>query len=122
MPTIVYDDVNGHVTVTAAETLVTLQMAGFNSVQFQVTEEGNASTIIYETSNNETDWVPCVGIAVDYPGNPTPVTFTQTTGMWTFPRMGRFFRARVSAYNSGNVTIWWVQSQQPVFISTGQTA
>ena len=117
MPQLVFDDANGTNSLTAEGDLVSIRMAGFNSMVVQVTEPGDTGcTIVYETSNDNNNWAECSGISVGFTGVETPITFSQEQGMWSFPKTGRYFRARVAAYSSGTVTIYWVQSQQPVFI------
>ncbi len=108
MPTIVFDGSNGTATASSASTLMTLNMDGFASVHVQVTEAGDAGCVIsYETSINAINWVACEGTSVG--DSTSKITTGTTTGMWDFGQTGRYFRARVSSYSSGTLTVYWYQ-------------
>jgi hypothetical protein len=107
MPLLTFDGSNGTQSLTASGELVSLRMEGFNAVILQVTDAGTGNTISFETSNDGETWVPCSGDPVD--GGLISLTMVQITGMWKFPATGKFFRASVSAYASGTVTVYWYQ-------------
>ena len=105
--------------VTSATTLFTQDMTGYESITVQVTSAGTSCTITYETSDDNTNWLSIAG------WNPANVTsgfysVTSTTAiMMRFPRAGKFFRARVSTYGSGTVTVVGNAHKAPF---TGNTA
>lgn len=75
---------------------------GYQSASIQITAIGSA-TITYEWSNDDITYYPL--LAVD-PGAMTAPTSTSTTiGVKTFHLPGKFFRARISAFTSGTVTV-----------------
>mgnify|MGYP001592529790 CR=1 FL=1 len=105
--------------VTSAAVLFTQDMTGYESVTVQVTSAGTSCTITYETSDDNTNWVSVAGWN---PANATSgfYSVTSTTAiMLRFPRAGKFFRARVSTYGSGTVTVVGNANKSPF---TGNTA
>lgn len=93
------------VSVTSATTLFTVaDTSGYGSISVQVTSAGSSCTITYEASEDGTTWISVNGYAPSTStgaGVTTSTTATQTT----FPLNARQFRARVSTYGSGTVTV-----------------
>lgn len=93
------------VSVTSAATLFTVaDTSGYGSISLQVTSAGVGSTITYENSEDGVTWLPVIGYGGGTSiGGTTSVT-TTALSVW-FPIVSKQFRARVSTYGSGTVTI-----------------
>lgn len=89
---------------TSAATLFTTDMGDAESISVQVTSAGTSCTITYETSDDKTNWLSTTGVASTTAGSAPSATST-TAILITFPRRGRYFRARVSTYGSGTVSV-----------------
>ncbi len=119
--------VSGSVTGAAA-VLFTTSMVGYESLTVQVTSAGTSCTITYEVSDDNTNWFPCSGLSVTNAGYSPLVLTTTTTGILQFGRKSMYFRARVSTYGSGTVTVVGTLSKVPVnhlgsvFIGAGQVS
>jgi hypothetical protein len=99
-------------TVTSAATLFTQDMLGYESITVQVLSAGTTCTITYETSDDprvisdsaNAVWTPTTGMISTVTAT-APVSTTTAVGLWQFRRRGRYFRARVSTFTSGTVTV-----------------
>lgn len=93
------------VSVTSATTLFTVaDTSGYGSISVQVTSAGSA-TITYETSEDATTWIATAGYNPASTGTSASVTTSTTATQLIFPLLGKQFRARVSTYTSGTVTV-----------------
>lgn len=101
-------------TATSAATLFTQDMLGYESITTQVTSAGSACTITYETSEDQSTWFATLGLNAANVGASVPSSTSTTAVMLQFSRRGRYFRARVSTYGSGTVTIVGSLSKTPV--------
>jgi len=95
--------------VSAASVLFTVNMTNWRSVLLQITSAGSSCTIIYECSNDQSQWIPVVGQLVSANSATTPSSSlapTTSTGatQYHFPKRGKYLRARVSVYGSGTVS------------------
>ena len=90
---------------TSAAVLFTQDMTGYNSISVQVTSAGTTCTITYEGSNDNTTFYSIAGNNIGNTGTTSYTTTTTAVGIWTFPKQYRYFRARVSTYTSGTVTV-----------------
>lgn len=90
---------------SAAAVLFTQDMLGYNSISVQTISAGTTCTITYETSDDNTNWLSIDGHnrVQSYAITPSPTS--NAVGMMVFPKRGRYFRARVSTYTSGTVTV-----------------
>ena len=104
--------------VTSAAVLFTQDMTGYESITVQVTSAGTTCTITYETSDDNTNWVSSSGMSSAQLGITAPVATSTTALLLQFPKRGRYFRARVSTYGSGTVTVVGNLSKSPVSISS----
>lgn len=101
----------GTSSVTSATNLFSVDTSGYNAISVQVTSAGSA-TITYEASNDNSTWIAVTGIS---PAVGTSATVLNTYGatssttalILNFPVIARYFRARVSAYTSGTVTVFY---------------
>lgn len=94
------------VSVTSAATLFTVaDTSGYGSVSIQVTSAGTTCTITYEASEDGTTWFSVAGFTPLSTGSAVPVTTSTTAILLNFPTVAKQFRARVSTYTSGTVTI-----------------
>jgi len=115
-------------TATSAAVLFTTSMLNYESITVQVTSAGTSCTVTYETSEDEVTWQSVSGLTVSNSGA-SPNTLTSTTAIiLQFPRKALFFRARVSTYGSGTVSVVGTLSKTPVmqigaiFIAGGAAA
>ena len=106
-------------TATSATTLFTVDMTNWRSVLLQVTSAGSSCTIIYEGSNDQSTWNTVVGLlanpntATAASSNLAPTTSTSALA-YQFPKRYKYFRARVSVYGSGTVSVSYCLSASEV--------
>jgi len=96
--------------VSAASVLFTVDMSNWRSVLLQVTNAGSSCTVTYECSNNQSTWHPVVGQLVNANSATTPSgslagSVSTSATQYIFPKRGKYFRARVSVYGSGTVSV-----------------
>ena len=103
-------------TATSAAVLFTTSMLNYESITVQVTSAGTGCTISYETSCDNVTWVSSAGLYLSNIGYMySQAAFASTTvGQFQFSRRGLYFRARVSTYGSGTVSIIAVLSKTPL--------
>jgi hypothetical protein len=105
--------------VSSAVAIFTQDMTGYAAINVQVNSAGGGSTITYQTSEDNVNFFSTSGIisAALY-NSGLPTTTTTTTGLVTFPKRGRYFRAVVTAYVSGTVTVLYNLSKTvtPLFL------
>jgi hypothetical protein len=90
--------------VSSAAVLFTQDMDGYDSIGIQILSAGTGCTITYEASEDNATWYSVNGL--DPNSSSAQMTATSTAlGLRNFPRAGRYFRARVSTYGSGTVTV-----------------
>lgn len=109
--------------LNSAGVLFTQDMTGYESVSVQVTSAGTTCTITYETSDDATTWYGISGIAPNLGSSNTssPASTSTTLLVLTFPRKALYFRARVSTYGSGLVTVLGTLHKNPQVISNRAT-
>ena len=105
-------------TATSAAVLFTTSMLNYESITVQVTSAGTGCTITYETSCDNVTWVSSAGVPLANIGVITAASTSTTVGQTQFSRRGLYFRARVSTYGSGTVSIIAVLSKTP-FVQLG---
>ena len=105
-------------TATSAAVLFTTSMLNYESITVQVTSAGTGCTITYETSCDSVTWLPCGGVPSTNLGASGAASTSTTVGQTQFSRRGLYFRARVSTYGSGTVSIIAVLSKTP-FVQLG---
>ena len=98
---------------TSAAVLFTQDTTGYNSISVQVTNPGTTCTITYEGSNDNSTWFSIMGLSAGAPTTTYPAS-TGTATITVFPTLYRYFRARVSTYTSGTVTVSAYLRQTPV--------
>ena len=101
-------------TVTSAAVLFTTSMLNYESITVQVTSAGTSCTITYETSDDNVSWVACAGLSVVNVGTGSYTTTSTAALVLQFARKALYFRARVSTYGSGTVTVAGTLSKNPV--------
>ena len=101
-------------TATGAAVLFTTSMLNYESITVQVTSAGTSCTITYETSDDSTTWVNSAGLNAASIGTSAISPITSTAVITQFPRKALYFRARVSAYGSGTVSVVGTLSKSPV--------
>jgi len=101
-------------TATSAAVLFTTSMLNYESITVQVTSAGTSCTITYETSDDNTTWYSMGGLTVVNSGSYSYTTTSTTALILQFARKALYFRARVSTYGSGTVTVAGTLSKNPV--------
>ncbi len=101
-------------TATSAAVLFTTSMLNYESITVQVTNAGTSCTITYETSDDSTTWVNSAGLNAASIGTSGISPITSTAVITQFPRKALYFRARVSTYGSGTVSVVGTLSKSPV--------
>lgn len=91
-------------TVTSATTVFTQDMTGYAGISVQTISAGTGNSITFETAEDNSTYVSSAGILSTAATN-QPATTTGNASLYMFPKRGKWFRARVSTYTSGNVTI-----------------
>lgn len=100
--------------VSSAATLFTQDCIGFESISVHVTSAGTTCTITYEVSNDNSNWVSITGIVSTASGTVAPASTSTTNSLFHFSIRGRYFRARVSTYGSGTVSVVANLSKAPI--------
>lgn len=94
------------VSVTSAATLFTVvDTSGYGTISLQVTSAGSSCTITYEVSEDGTTWSAVVGYLPNAAGGAPPSSTSTSISTYIFPLTSKQFRARVSTYGSGTVTV-----------------
>ena len=101
-------------TATSAAVLFTTSMLNYESITVQVTSAGTSCTITYETSEDGVNWQSTSGLTTSNVGISANATASTTALILQFPRKASIFRARVSTYGSGTVSVVGTLSKVPV--------
>ena len=101
-------------TATSAAVLFTTSMLNYESITVQVTSAGTSCTITYEGSEDGVNWQSTSGLTTSNIGASANTTTSATAIILQFPRKASIFRARVSAYGSGTVSVVGTLSKVPV--------
>ena len=107
-------------TATGAAVLFTTSMLNYESITVQVTSAGTSCTVTYEASEDGVTWQSTSGLTTSNVGLSANATASTTALILQFPRKALFFRARVSTYGSGTVSVVGTLSKVPV-AQTGLT-
>ena len=100
---------------SSASVLFTVDMTNWRSVLLQVTSAGSSCTITYECGNDQSGWVPVSGLVANVSTTAVVHLSSSTTAtQYIFPKRGKYFRARVSVYGSGTVSVAYSLSLQDV--------
>jgi hypothetical protein len=103
---------------SSASVLFTADMTNWRSVLLQVTSAGTSCTISYECSNDQSVWTLVLGSLTNYGSASTlgaVVANSSTTAtQLQFPKRAKYFRARVSVYGSGTVSVAYALSLEDV--------
>ncbi len=101
-------------TATSAAVLFTTSMLNYESITVQVTSAGTSCTITYEASEDGVSWQATSGLTTSNIGASANATTSTTALILQFPRKASIFRARVSTYGSGTVSVVGTLSKAPV--------
>ena len=101
-------------TATSAAVLFTTSMVNYESITVQVTSAGTNCAITYETSEDGVNWQTTSGLTTSNIGGSANTTTSTIALILQFPRKASIFRARVSAYGSGTVSVVGTLSKVPV--------
>lgn len=88
---------------TTAQAICAVDAGNYSEVSVHVTTQGGSSTITFQVSNDNINWVSCTMQPSTSIGT-VAVTTTTTTGIWRGPLMGRYFRLNVTGIASGTTT------------------
>jgi len=92
-------------TATSAAVLFTTSMLNYESITVQVTSAGTSCLITYEASEDGLNWQLTSGVLTSNVGSTAFVTASATAAIFQFPRKALLFRARVSTYGLGTVSV-----------------
>jgi hypothetical protein len=101
-------------TATSAAVLFTTSMIGYESITVQVTSAGSSCIVTYEVSEDGVNWQTTSGLFTGNVGSGANTTVSTTAMILQFPRKASNFRARVSTYGSGTVSVVGTLSKVPV--------
>lgn len=101
-------------TATSAAVLFTTSMLNYESITVQVTSAGSSCVITYEVSEDGVNWQSTSGLPSSNGGVSANTTASTTTIILQFPRKASIFRARISTYGSGTVSVVGTLSKVPV--------
>ncbi|MER8946087.1 hypothetical protein [Mesorhizobium sp. M0959] len=102
-------------TAVALGVLFTQDMLGYESATVQITSAGVGCTITYETSDDNINWLSTAGLSVAAVGATASVVSSTSAIGIRFGNLLRYFRARVSTYGSGTVTVVGYARKAPAF-------
>jgi hypothetical protein len=85
-----------------ADLVPSIDVSSYGSIVLHVTSVGGGATISFQQSNDNVNFVAMAGQAALVNNN--PITSTTTTGVYVFNRQAKYFRARLTAFTSGNIT------------------
>ncbi len=108
--------------VTSAAVIFTQDMTGYESIDVYVISPGTSTTITYKASINNTNYTNVNGAPAVFGGGVDMVSTSTTSGLWTFPKFGRYFRAEVTTYGSGTVSVVYHLNKKPFTIPPGLVA
>lgn len=112
-------------TATSAAVLFTQDLLGYNGISVQVTSAGTTCTITYECSDDNTTWYSTAGIASaaiqGTGGASQPTISSNSLTLNVFSKRARYFRARVSTYTSGTVSVVGTLHKAPGLALAGVT-
>ena len=97
-----------------ATVLFATSMLNYESITVQVTSAGTSCTIVYEVSEDGLNWQSTSGLTTSNVGTSSNTTVSTIALILQFPRKASIFRARVSTYGSGTVTVVGTLSKTPV--------
>ena len=92
-------------TATSAAVLFTTSMLNYESITVQITSAGTSCTVTYEASEDGVTWQSTSGVLTSNVGSTAFATASATAAIFQFPRKALLFRARVSTYGSGTVSV-----------------
>ena len=101
-----------------------LDTTGYGSIVVQITSIGTGNTVVYEQSNDNTNWYYAAGLNAQQNGNALQASgiLDTTTMLRFFAVQARYFRARVSVYGSGTVNTVAYARKAPIPQYDPQTA
>lgn len=109
----------GQANSLAAPVIVAFETIGYQSISLQLTGTW-AGTVTFYVSNNGADWQ----LAAGYPAS-SSAAMQQTAAannLFSFPAVGRFFKAQLTAYTSGTVAAIALLRAQPMAAIVGTRA
>ena len=89
-------------------------MLNYESITVQVTSAGTSCAVTYEVSEDGVNWQSTSGLSVSNIGTSVNTLTSSIALILQFPRKASIFRARVSTYGSGTVTVVGTLSKTPV--------
>lgn len=113
----------GTASVSSATTLFSVDTTGYSGISVQVTSPGTTCTITYEGSNDNSTWVSVSGMSSSAIGSTLPANTSSAAIALGFTLSLRYFRARVSTYTSGTVTVFYaLRKSVPANYAQGSNA
>ncbi len=107
---------------TSASVLFSVDMTNWRSVLLQVTSAGSSCTIAYECSNDQVTWIPTIGLASNISTTSGVIVGSSTAATnYAFAKRAKYFRARVSVYGSGTVSVSYCLTAQEIIPAVAAT-
>lgn len=100
-------------TTTSAQAVGSTDVGNYKSVYVQITGQGGSSTVTFQTSNDNSNWVSQT-LLVNNANLSTSATTSTTTGIWAGNLTGRYFRLNVTGIISGTTSGTLLFSTGPV--------
>lgn len=94
--------------------IVAFETIGYQSISLQLTGTW-AGTVTFYVSNNGADWQLAAGYSAT--GSAAMVQTATANNLFSFPAVGRFFKAQLTAYTSGTVAAIALLRAQPMAVS-----
>ena len=105
---------------SSASVLFTVDMTNWRSVLMQVTSAGSSCTILYECSNDQSVWSTVPGMTANASRDSALLSSSTTSlAQYHFPKRLKYFRARVSVYGSGTVSVAYSLSSEESSLAIG---
>ena len=109
----------GQASSLAAPVIVSFETIGYQSISLQLTGTW-AGTVTFYVSNNGADWQLAAGYSAT--GSAAMLQTAAANNLFSFPAVGRFFRAQLTAYTSGTVAAIALLRAQPMAVIAGTPA
>lgn len=93
-------------TASSATVLWSGDMSGYSAVAFQFTSVGSGNIFVFETSDDNTNWLQSnIASATSSAAIPTASITASLSNKFVGNKSGRYARIRISTYGSGTITL-----------------
>lgn len=113
---------SAQIDVTSAVPIFTADTTGYESIEIQVLSAGTSCTVTYKSSLNNTNFTQISGVPSVFGGGVDMMTTSTAAGIYAFPCIGKQFRAEVTTYGSGTVSVIYMLRKKPWALPPGLVA